>query len=84
MLNMCGCIPEGWARIWFAEMLSAVLQLHGDDVAQYLSLPTEEEFKEYIDVCRNSSVEHLSQFAAHHDFLGQHLENTSVEYMPGG
>ena len=33
LLNQCGCIPEGWARIWFAEMLSAVLQLHGVDVS---------------------------------------------------
>ena len=57
LLNSCGCVVEGWARIWFAEMLSAVLLLHGDNAAKYIDVPKEDEFKKYVARCRNSSVE---------------------------
>ena len=40
LLNQCGSVPESWARRWFAQMVQAVMLLHGVDVNSIMNANT--------------------------------------------
>lgn len=54
MLDAMGALPESWARRWFAEMLCAVLTLHGIESMKVLGIPESTVF--YENISHNSSL----------------------------
>ncbi|CAL6101256.1 Kinase [Hexamita inflata] len=61
LLNACGCLPEHWVRRWFAQMLQAVLLLHGTDVIASIGLDDDFDIKERIQMIKNQSKEDLME-----------------------